>query len=223
VDQSYPEATPLPEWVTEFADPILFAIKDERPVFQDDFSTYRGWINITSESIGYVYAERFEEKLLLKLPEDVEESVFYNPRYLNRKNFVLTLDLRFQHNQPEDTIRFQFDGFSNEHVAFDLSNNRKWTFHWKSSENKLETISGVYPHFPPDYVPVTIIMLDTECAVYVNNDPLVYVDDCRILPTNEKENNWFTSFHLLREHKHAVLINIDNLKLWDLDRIPSLR
>jgi hypothetical protein len=222
VDTTYPEETPLPEWVTEFADPILFAIADQRPVFQDDFSTYRGWINFQSGTKGYIYAERFEEKLLLKLPEDVKESAFYNPRFLNNaKNFVLTLDLRFHHNQPEDTIRFQFDGFPNEHVAFDLSNNRKWTFHWESN-NTLQSISGVYPHFPPEHVPVTIIMLDTECAVYLNDDPLVYINDCRPQPTVDSED-WTISFRLLREHLHAVLINIDNLKLWDLDRIPALR
>jgi len=214
----YPQATPLPEWVTEFAGPILEAIKNERPIFQDDFSTYRSWFKRNSGENSYEYAERFEEKLLLTLNEDSKESVFYTPRYLNRKNFVLTLDLRFYHNQPEDTIRFQFDGFENEHVAFDLTNNRSWMFHWKS-ENTLQNISDTYPHFPPDHIPVTIIMLERECAVYLNNDPLVYVNDCRELPTDKKFENWLTSFHLLRSGNHKVLINIDNLKLWDLDRI----
>lgn len=214
---TYIEATPVPQWVTDFADPILEAIENQKTDFEDDFSIYRGWYIRLLGVSGYTYAERYDEMLLLRLPEKTKEAIVFNPR-INRNNFVLNLDLRFNHDQPNDTIRFQFSGFLNQVVLFDLSNNRNWTFQW-GTQNNLESLTGLYEHFPPEHVPVTIIMLDTQCALYLNDDPLVYVDDCR---TDSIFEDWTTSFRLIRDTKNAVVINVDNLKLWDLDKIPNL-
>ncbi len=82
-------------------------------------------------------------------------------------------------------------------------------------------MDGIYEHFPPEHIPVTIIMLDTQCAVYLNHDPLTYLNDCRTAPTVELDV-WAASFRLLRDTRLAVSVNFDNLKLWDLDKIPDL-
>lgn len=214
-----PNETPIPVWVTDFAKPILATIADRKPNFQDDFSQYRGWRNVTSKVDGYVYAERFNETLFLNLPEKTAESFYYNPR-LDRSNFVLALDLRFFHNQPEDTVRFQFDQSPNWRVVFDLSNNRKWGFQWGAQGNP-QIISGAYAHFPPEHIPLTFIMQGTQCAVFINNDPLIYANDCGVSPGSSL-NAWKATFHLLRDHGQAVIVNFDDLKLWDLDRIALL-
>jgi hypothetical protein len=216
---TYIEATPVPEWVTDFGDPILELVITQAPDFQDDFSVYRQWFIRLSGVAGYTYAERYDEMLLLRLPEKTQNSIIFNPQ-INRINFVLNLDLRFNHDQPNDTIRFQFDGFPNQVVSFDLSNNRNWIFQWGTQDN-LQSLFGIYPHFPPEHVPVTIIMFESQCAVYLNNDPLLYVDDCRNQPAFGLDT-WITSFRLIRDTKNAVVINLDNLKLWDLDKISDL-
>lgn len=211
---AYPDAEPLPLWMTDFADPILAAVADRRPDFQDDFSIHRGWLNVMTGSEP-VLAKRYDGMLFLNLPERTKDSIFYNPK-LNRKNFVLTLDLRFYHDQPYDTIRFQFDGGTNQAVRLDLSNNRNWKFQWGDPGNP-QFASGIHEHFPPEHIPVTVIMRGSQCAVYLNNDPLVYSDACGI-----GQSNWSASFHLIRDTGEAVVINLDNLKLWDLDKIPNL-
>jgi hypothetical protein len=211
--------TPIPFWVTDFADPIIAAVANRKPDFQDDFSLKRRWFNVKSGVVRPLYAEIHDGMLFLKLPEGTKDSILYNPN-MNRRNFVLTLELRFDHDQPDDTIRFQFDQSPDQSVALDLSNNRNWEFHWGFQDN-WQSMSGINEHFPPEHIPVTILMRGTRCAVYLNNDPLTYLSNCRSSPTFQS-HVWVASFRLLRNSRHAVVVNFDNLKLWDLDNIPGL-
>lgn len=194
-------------------------IVDRKPDFQDDFSLYRGWLNVMSEVDGYVYAERENGMLFLRLPERTQDSFLYNPR-LNRTNFVLTVHLRFDHDQPHDTVRFQFDQFPDQSIALDLSNNTNWKINWGYQDSS-HSVAGMYEHFPPENIPVMIIMQGTQCAVYLNNDPLTYSSNCRASPTSGSPV-WVISFRLLSDNGSAVAVNFDNLKLWDLDKIPDL-
>ena len=214
----YPQATPVPAWVREFADPILGAVTIRKPDFYDDFSEHRGWFNVLSNVYGYFPAERTDGKLFLRLPEKTEDSLLFNQR-INRSNFVLSLELRFVHDQPEDTVRFQFERSSDQLVTFDLTNNRKWNLQW-GGQSDPRSIGGVYEHFPPEYIPVTIIMQGAQCAVFLNNDPLTYADNC--ITDSVSSNKWKITFHLLRDTPQAVVVNFDNVKLWDLDKIPNL-
>lgn len=212
-------SSPVPLWVTDFADPILTAAADRKPDFQDDFSMNRGWLNLMSGIGRPLYADIQDEMLFLKLPEKRRDSILYNPK-LNRRNFLLTVDLRFYHDQPNDTVRFQFDRSADQSVALDLSNNRNWKFHWGDQDDR-QSMTGIYEHFPPENIPVTIIMRGAECAVYFNNDPLLYLSDCRPIPTFQSQV-WVATFRLLRDTGRAVSVNFDNLNLWDLDKIPNL-
>jgi hypothetical protein len=212
-----PQMVSVPLWVTEFSSPIIAAVANRRPDFQDDFSRNRGWFNLISGTAFPLYAELKDEALLLTLPEKTKDSILFNPM-VNRRNFILTLELRFDHNQPDDTVRFQFDRTPKQSIALDLSNNRNWKIHWGSQDN-WQSIAGVYEHFPPERIPVTIIVRGTQCAVYFNNDPLTYLHDCNI---DSVTRAWAVSFRLLRDNGSAVVVNFDNLKLWDLDKVPDL-
>lgn len=207
---------PFPPWVTDFANPLLAAVSNEKPSFQDDFSQYRGWLNEMSGVKGRLYADLQDDMLLLELPERTKESFAYNPR-ISVKNFVLTLDLRFYHGQPKDAVRIQFDHSSGQEISFEFSNNRSWEFLWGTAD-ELNSISGIYEHFPPEHIPVTIIMEGTGCAVYLNDEPLAYSDECREEPVPSSKA-WTMTLRLLRGSARAVIVNFDNLKLWDLDTL----
>jgi hypothetical protein len=212
------QAEPIPLWVTGFAEPILTEVARRKPDFQDDFSLNRGWLNVLSQAPLPLYAERQDGMLFLKLTEGAGDSILYNPR-INRTDFVLTMELRFVHDQPDDTVRFQFDQFPNQRITFDLSNNRNWKFQW-DSQNDTQFASGIYEHFPPENIPVTILMRGAQCAVYLNNDPLAYSSNCRADRATHSKG-WAVTFRLLRDNSRAVTVNFDNLKLWDLDKIPD--
>jgi hypothetical protein len=213
----------FPAWVTDFSDPILAALAGQRPAFHDEFINFgKGWFYFIPDSPkGPYYAHIQDESLLLQLPAENEKRDYwvYNPRML-RSNFVLSFELQFLESQPADTVRFQFDQTEDESVAFDLSKNQTWALSWGVLADR-RSYAGTYPYFPPAPIVVLVIAKGEECAVYLDDAPLEYLADCRSEPI-VRSSPWATTFHLLSEQGHIASATIDNLKLWDLDKIPAL-
>jgi len=215
---------PPPAWVADFSDPILAALGDAPPVFKDDFSGYNlGWFYVKRGSTdGPFYAPIEEEALPLRIPTGREYRDFfvYNP-YLRRADFVLTLDFKFGKTQPFDVLRFQFNQSADQSVQLDLSKHEDWSFDW-SLHSPLQTASGTYQYFSPEFIRVTVIMRGQECAFYVNDDPLGYLSQCRAEAVVDRSPR-AVSFHLLSTTGQQALVTVDNVKLWDLDQVPGLR
>ncbi len=217
------EVQPVPAWVAEFADPILAALVDQYPAYKDDFSGYNlGWFYVKRESPdGPFYAHIEEETLLLKIPDEREfrDAMVYNPNMI-RRDFVLSVDFKFGKTQPHDILRFQFNQSAEQSVQLDLSKHEDWNFDW-SLRAPQQTITGTYEYFSPEFINVTIILRGTECAFYLNHDPLGYLSDCRSGSVVEKSPR-AVSFHLLSITGYDALIMIDNVRLWDLEKVPGL-
>ncbi len=242
-----PEALPYPEWVTDFSDPILAKLANRRPDFQDDFKLVciynsqrldscptedempnfiddlsvlnQGWFyRIPGLRSGPFYSDLKYETLFLTSPKGKTDKdlMVYNP-YLMRENFVLSFDFQFKETEPEDIVRFQFSQTKEQSVNLDLVKNKSWSFY-----NAFQTNSGVFDYFPPELIHITIIMLGRECAVYFNDVPLDYLSDCRSAPV-VGSFPWAVSFHVIAAQGRVATAAIDNVKLWDLDKIPSLR
>lgn len=214
---------PIPAWVGEFADPILAALVGQYPAYKDDFSGYNlGWFYVKRESTdGPFYAHLEDETLLLKIPDEREfrDAMVYNPNMI-RRDFVLSVDFKFGKTQPHDILRFQFNQSAEQSVALDLSKHEDWSFDW-SLRGPRQTVTGTYDYFSPEFVNVTIILRGTECAFYLNHDPLGYLSACRSGSVVEKSPR-AVSFHLLSATGYDALIMIDNVKLWDLEKVPGL-
>lgn len=220
---SPPHALTFPAWVADFSDPILVALGGQQPDVQDDFAGLnQGWFYfIPDNSGGPFYAHIQDEALLIKLPAENENSDYwvYNPK-LTRKDFVLSFDFRFEESQPEDTVRFQFDQTADQSVALDLSKSQIWSLHWGSRAD-WQSMTGAYDYFTPERIGVLIIMQGKECAVYINDAPLTYLNNCRT-GSIARSSPWAVTFHMLAESSHTTVATIDNLKLWDLDKITGL-
>jgi hypothetical protein len=220
---SPPHALTFPAWVADFSDPILVALGGQQPDVQDDFAGLnQGWFYfIPNNSGGPFYAHIQDEALLIKLPSENENSDYwvYNPKLI-RKDFVLSFDFRFEESQPEDTVRFQFDQTADQSVALDLSKSQIWILHWGARAEWQSTI-GAYDNFAPERISVQIIMRGEECAVYLNDTPLTYLNTCRT-GSIARSSPWAVTFHMLAEPGHTAVATIDNLKLWDLDKITGL-
>ena len=248
--QTTPTATPLPAWVTNFSEPILVALVDQKPDFQDDFSliciykslrlvkcpsidqqiNFQNGISVLNQGWFYInpnshkrpfYAHIQDGTLFIKLPEGTEnrDSMVYNPRLI-RKYFVLNFDFQFDKTQPDNTVRFQFGQTVDQSVALDLSKNKTWTFHWGLHDD-WKSHTGTYDYFPPERINVMVIMRGTECAVYLNHVPLDYFSDCRPGPI-VRSSPWAVSFHVLAIPGQTAAVIIDNVRLWDLDKIHGL-
>lgn len=196
---------------------------DEQIDLQNGFSVLnQGWFTIDPNSRnGPFYAHIQDGALFIKLPEGTENKdlMVYNPRLI-RKNFVLNFDFQFDETQPADTVRFQFDQTADQSVALDLSKDKTWTFHW-GFHNDRKSRTGTYDYFPPERINIMTIMRGTECAVYLNNVPLDYFSDCRPVPI-VRSSPWAVSFHVLATPGHTAAVIIDNVRLWDLDKIYGL-
>ena len=196
---------------------------DLQPDLQNGYSLLnQGWFYIVPDSArNPFYAHIQAGALLLKLPEGKEKKdlMVYNP-YLRYKNFVLSLELQFDETQPPNAIRFQFNQSAEQSVALDLFKNKNWAFHW-GLQGKDISHTGVYNYFPPVRILILIIARGAECAVYLNNAPLDYVSDCRsdaIVQASPQA----VAFHILADPGHSAIAIIDNVKMWDLDKIQGL-
>ena len=245
-----PQTAPLPAWITNFSDPILEALVNQKPDFQDDFSPIciyksvrltkcppsyphldtedgisvlnQGWLYINPDNLKRpYYAHIHDGTLFIKLLEGTEnrDSMVYNPKLI-RKNFVLNFDFQFDKTQPDATVRFQFDQTADQSVALDLSKNKTWTFHW-GPHNDRKSRTGTYDYFPPERINIMVIMRGTECAVYLNRVPLDYFSNCRPGPI-VRTSPWAVSFHVITAPGYTAVVVIDNVKLWDLDKIHGL-
>lgn len=242
--------TPLPSWVADFSDPILAALANQQPDFQDDFSPVciynsvrlkkcptpdeevdfpdgivlqnQGWFYVDPNSHkGPLYAHVQDGYLFIKLPEGTEnkDSMVYSPKLISR-NFVLSFDFQFDKTQPPDAVRFQFDQAKDQSIALDLFKNKSWTFHW-GLHNDWKSRGGAFDYFPPGYINIMFIMRGTDCAVYLNNVPFDYFSDCRSGPI-VRSSPRAVSFHVLGDPGHPAAMVVDNVKLWDLDKIRGL-
>jgi len=196
---------------------------DLQPDLQDGYALLnKGWFFIVPGSPrNPFYAHIDSGTLLLKLPEGKEtrDLMVYNP-YLMRKNFVLQLDFEFRETQPNDIVRFEFNQSADQSVALDISRNKTWAFHWGFHDN-WQSRMGVYERFTPEHISVVIIVSDTECAVYFNYDPLDYFSDCRTGALVQASPQ-AVSLHLLAQPGYSAIVSVDNVKLWDLDKISNL-
>ena len=217
------EVEPVPSWIARFSDPLLAAVANHPPFFKDDFSGYNlGWFYWNRDSQdGPFYVPIQNETISLKMPNGGEyrDSMIYNS-HLIRRNFVLSLDFKFGKTQPRDVFRIQFNQSADRSMSLDLSKHEDWSIDW-SLRNSRQASAGTYENFPPELLNVTIIMRGSACAVYLNHDPLGYLEQCR--PGSMVEASpQAVSLHLLSTTGQAAQITLDNVKLWDLDEIPDL-
>lgn len=215
------QSTP-PAWVTDFSQPILERVADQYSSFHDEFTAQlnHGWYYRVPNSRREIhYAHLEEDSLILRIPDGVEhkDSMVYSPK-LARKNFVLSLDFKFGKTEPNDIFRLQFQQAKDEDVILDLSKNETASLHWHLY-NGWQSVAGTYDHFGPALVNMVIMMSEYECAVYINHDPFAYLDQCRVDPILQPVQE-SVSFHLISTTGHPATVTIDNVKMWDLDKIP---
>jgi hypothetical protein len=181
----------------------------------------KGWFYVVPDSpVNPFYARIDSGTLVLSLPTGKTNRDFwvYTPYFL-RKNFALQFDLEFYETQPEDTFRFQFEQGGLERFALDLAKNRTWTFHWGVGD-AAQSRSGVYEGLSFGTTRALVITRGTRCAIYLNNTPLDYFENCRGNP-DIKPSVQSATFHILAEPGHSSVVTIDNVGLWDLDQVPS--
>lgn len=209
-------ATPLPSWVTGFSEPILNAIGDRTPDFLDDFSTINpDWnLNIYNPGIdcSNSLAGVYNEILRLKADPGGCYAKADLSSGIKMVNFVIQVDVDFE--QLSSGYSVDISMWNNQVIS--LSSDGQWSSYACISECK-KINEGKIKINTADPVTINYVTFGYRNAFYVNKDPVAYFDQS--VPGT---NHWFGLSVSGEGVSSNNMVEIDNVKIWDLDQVPGL-
>ena len=192
------------EQTQAFAEPILAAIADRPPDFEDDFSTgNQGWV--TDNNCGQIAAGRLRTNILTA--EQTTCGV-HNP-ILGITNFVFEIDLTQLSTEIQGSAGVQWrhtpDGLYGVYVDVP---GRRWVLQVEHLPGATQEWSG------PASGRIRVIARGSQFAVYINDTPVFYLRD-DLYPNGEIDFS-------LSAGTGPLTVEFDNVKLWNLDNVPGL-
>jgi len=197
-------ASPQPEWVTEFAEPILEAIADRTPSFQDDFGAgSAGWKEgYCPGSMKYI-----EGELVVTDCRVLRTNIDW-------RDFALEVDVRFLEgtiSTAEWWLHFRDPGESSglDHILT-LSDNgnvrislaKRTGGHDSADFDNVALSNNQTNH-------ILLIAKGNRFAFYLNGQPLHYAESDAL----RFGMSWFDA---------TGEVAMDNFKIWDISDIPEL-
>ena len=225
--------TPIPSWIAGFAEPILATIKDCKPDFADDFSQNRpGWKFHTGQFEGPEKPGKREiVDGVMRMSVNPGSAGFAQHSNLRANNFVLQVDANLQQIRYQTAPQIDWRG--NQHTGadeiFELWQNGSWYLYFCGNPCE-ELAFGSAPIKTSGLVTITIISKGTEFAIYLNSQPLMFFDDVGRPPAqfayvadDGSSPVAFIRLSLWNDSSgQTSIVEYDNLKIWDLDKIPNL-
>ncbi|MEK7327781.1 MAG: hypothetical protein AAB217_21255, partial [Chloroflexota bacterium] len=200
-----PTATRLP--IIAFAEPILAAITDQKPDFQDDFSTRGGgWTTVDEWCAGRL---KYVEGEMVVSGCRVSREMWYT-------DFVAEMEARFLPGSPSDSgwtfqyrreaggagaMPYFFDFKYSGDVGVSIQEIDSTTVQTTWLQNAAQPGATVNNH-------VLVIVKDQNVALFVNDRPVYY----GTLPPRWKNGGMEWSF--------GDTVAFDNLKIWDISNLP---
>ena len=218
-------ATPLPEWVTGFAEPILTAIANRPPDFQEDFSqASTAW---QQEKIDFPTEGVISDGVLILSAVPVNGKDAWDlqsiPCCLDFKTFVLRVDVNTAKLSGENAANIAYSDSRLEGgrfnmvfgYSFELKSGRRWySLIGPSGMNGGDT--GQISRSVSPQITFTLISMGSKFAVYLNDIPVTF---------GEYSGGQYQSEFSLRawsDGSGAARVEYDNLLIWNLDNIPNL-
>ncbi|MEK7786102.1 MAG: protein kinase, partial [Chloroflexota bacterium] len=160
--------TPQPAWVTDFAEPILAAIANRQPDFQDDFSSRAG---------GWTRSDSCAEWKLKYVDGEMVVSACHVSREMWYTDFVIEMDARFLPGSSTDTEnqwRFHYrQNGTNYFFGIKYSGNVLVGFEELGSPSKYTNIPDA-ARAGLDVNHVLVIAKDQSVALFINDRPVYY-------------------------------------------------
>jgi hypothetical protein len=203
-----PSPTPYPEWVTDFAEPILNIIAEHPPDFEDDFMT-------PVQEPGYLVING----------QDADESEYITDdgKLELEGKFDMTLGSQ-QFNAHDFALQYETELYNTENLAemgIDIGDG-KLVFHINPNSGYWGIKFTGHGLGVPDidtgrieddigtFVEILLLAKADRIAVYLNDEPLTFV---QVLWDVENDINQII-ISSYGEQFHAA---IDNVKFWNLD------
>jgi hypothetical protein len=208
-------ATPgsMAEQARAFAEPILQAIADRKPNFEDDFSTAgKGWVGGNLEQNELAVVQNGVARLEVK-----EKDVSFGNEALNRKDFVLQLDARVAEGDKATQLIVNFHGLSSEYwfyvVVHSAGNTWLVDKHVPGDQRNLANGSGDVSPFG-ETTRIIIVARGPRAAIYLNGTPAAYFEDA------DFDTSGGTG--LFCQSLGQAVCEFDNVKFWNLNNVSGL-
>jgi hypothetical protein len=219
-------ATPMPAWVTDFAEPILAAVADGPPDFEEDFSQVEpNWYletvncpdNGCSLSDGVLSVAAFPGNNKGGWAEQP-----LGPCCSGFKTFVIQVDVDPSKLTDENTSSIWYTSNMYEgnkfttkfQLTFELKKDLRWFI--SIDPSGFGGNSGQLPPSTPLPIIFTLISRNSMLAIYLNDIPVTFVEYAG--------EQYQPGFELCTwsAGETAAHTEFDNIKVWNLDKIPSL-
>ena len=213
-----PSPTPQPAWIADFAEPILAAIADRPPDFEDDFSVQnRGWVWYAPQQPGLEVRTLVAEDEVARIQGGfIQHSRVDN---LTARDFVLEVDARVPEYEGDGNVEvwFHFDHPSQNYIVSANLGRRDWSVQsirpTSPSRQVHDSASGSASLSPlGESTRITIVVRSPGWAVYFNGAPTAYLVD----------PNLATPMGNVHFDCGSPECEFDNVKVWNLDNVPDL-
>lgn len=226
-------ATPIPDWIVNFTEPILKAISDRSPTYEDDFSNpYSGWYN--GQTTGHPDVKIFGEKKY----DNGEYLVVANGATANEPvvcsgvedrnvgsyaDFVAEFDVKFVSNPGENHQDWQLAYHRNRSGLYSISLTEEgWINISKCAAGldgcpALVSYKGRPINSGDSWNHIVLIVQGTKMAAYVNGVPTLYVNDA---PTPSEFRKGYFSINACNFASTTLETRWDNFRVWDISNLP---
>ncbi len=210
------------------ASPILTAIAERQPDFQDDFSDpASGWSAGTLQDephygeSGYIDGEYFVTAFSPVSSGDtacMQGRLLSEPQY---SDFVLDVDARFVTGGTGSLIvqfRDWFNELTNQYGKYSAGLDTGTMLFINRGDigqtvdlAMAQGLEGINPGLETNSL--RVIAQGTQIALYINGSPALYIDDEGV--SERFASGWF-KFLVCNKGSAPLQVNFDNLKIWDL-------
>lgn len=207
-----PTTTPIPTWVTDYVEPVLAALVNERPHFQDDFSEESVSWRFDSDAQGEIEIKNgVLVATIRQMGTEIDAYYAIHPA-MRFQNFALRFEVDLSGLGSGDAARIHWRGTSTSRgIGFDLWKDGRWQVF--ASDPLRYLAEGYQTIDATREVTITIISRDTEYAIYIYETLVSYINDRGRTP------GIGISLGVLDDPGSPTVVTFDNLKAWDLDKI----
>ena len=197
--------TPPPDWVTGFAQPILDAIANRAPNFQDDFHDKSGgwqsekWLGC---NLAYTGGE---------LVVTAEYSCLARRANIDYPDFVLEVDSRFLPNTVNDSLWFiGFRGFEGggHTIMVRYDGDVEIVLEQPGENEGLRFVGAAQSGDQSNHI--LLIAKGWKFAFYVNGLPLYYAENTQLR---------IGGHYLWVQTQEKASVAFDNFKIWDISKV----
>ncbi len=213
IETPLPTASPTPApWIADFGTPLLVAIQDRPPDFQDDFSrSDTGWVFITGNGDGTVEIANG----VMTMGAVAGQNANASHKEMAFDNFILQVDMNILEFEHRIMASIWWRQYGHVGEIFNLYNDGSWALMRNDRPEYPQYASGSESVDLSRPVTITIISRGTEFAAYMNSIPLAYHNDIGRPPAKGIQLGIFN--HADQRINSAVAF--DNLRVWNLDSL----